>query len=88
MKTTTEQTKLNRPEHKTRKRSTFRVGPEEITHRTIMRDLLFSVYHTDLVDCLDRGGQTAVHTEYLVVYHRREGQVVKHLAGGDVCVII
>ena len=44
-----------------------------------MRDLLFPVYHPDLINSLDGGREPTVHTEDLVVYHGREGQVIEDL---------
>ena len=61
---------------------TLRVRPEEITHWTVVWDFLFPVDDANLINCLDRGGQSAVNTEYLVVDHCGEGQVVKHLRSG------
>lgn len=44
---------------------TFRVGPQEVTHGPVMGNFLFSVNGPNLVQCLDGGGQAAVHTEDL-----------------------
>jgi hypothetical protein len=42
------------------------VGPEEVAHRALVRDLLHTVDGPDVVQGIDRGGQTAVQTEDLV----------------------
>lgn len=44
---------------------TFRVRPKKITHGTIMRNLLFAIYRSYLVQCLNRGGQATVDTKDL-----------------------
>lgn len=44
---------------------TFRVRPEQVTHRPVMGHLLLSVNGPDLVQGLDGGGETPVHTEDL-----------------------
>ena len=46
-----------------------------------MGHFLLPVDDPDLINSLDRGGQSTVYTEYLVVNHRREGQVVENLSG-------
>jgi hypothetical protein len=42
------------------------VGPEEVAHRALVRDLLHTVDRPDVVQGIDRGGQTAVQTEDLM----------------------
>lgn len=44
---------------------TFWVRPEEITHGAVVRDLLFPVYGAYLVQCVYRGGETAMDTKHL-----------------------
>lgn len=52
---------------------TFWVRPEEVTHGPIMRHLLLSVNCPNLIQGLDGGGETPVHTEDLQGTARKEG---------------
>jgi len=45
----------------------FWVGPEQVTHGTVVGDLLLAVDGANVVEGLDGGRQTAVHAEYGVV---------------------
>ena len=55
----------------------IRVGPEQIAHGPLVGNLLEPVQGSDVVQGVDAGGQTAVETEDLTVYQRRQGQVVE-----------
>mmetsp|Transcript_39432 Transcript_39432/g.127611 ORF Transcript_39432/g.127611 Transcript_39432/m.127611 type:complete len:314 (-) Transcript_39432:100-1041(-) len=56
-----------------------RVGPHQVAHRAVVRDLLLPVDDADLVEGVDGGGEAAVHAEDLVLDQRRERQVVEDL---------
>jgi hypothetical protein len=45
--------------------SVVRIGPEQVAHRTLVRDLLYTVDRADMVERVDRGGQAAVQAEDL-----------------------
>ena len=47
--------------------SVIRVGPEEVTHGTLVRNLLQPVQGSDVIQSVDTGGQTTVQAEYLTV---------------------
>lgn len=55
------------------------VGPQEITHGTLVRDLLDPVESPDVVEGVDAGGKTAVEAEDLVVDESGEGEVVEEV---------
>mmetsp|Transcript_31083 Transcript_31083/g.91139 ORF Transcript_31083/g.91139 Transcript_31083/m.91139 type:complete len:336 (-) Transcript_31083:76-1083(-) len=57
----------------------LRVGPHQVAHRAVVRDLLLPVDDADLVEGVDGGGEAAVHAEDLVLDQRRERQVVEDL---------
>ena len=56
-----------------------RVGPEEVTHGTLVRNLLQAVQSSDVVQGVDTGGQTAVQAEYLAVNQSCEGEIIKQV---------
>ncbi|KAG7730348.1 hypothetical protein KL933_000143 [Ogataea haglerorum] len=62
------------------------VGPQQVAHEPVVRDLLFAVDQPDLVDRLDRRAQPAVHAQHAAVRARAaqnvrpEREVVKHVA--------
>ena len=56
-----------------------RVGPDEVRHGALVRDLPEPVDDFDLVDRVDRGGQAPVHAEDLVVDHHRQRQEGEHV---------
>ena len=45
----------------------LRVGPEQVTHGTVMRHLLLTIYGADLVQCCNVGREAPMHAEDLVV---------------------
>ena len=55
------------------------VGPEQVTHRAIVGNLLLPVDGSDLVEGLDAGTEAAVNTEDLAVYDGWEGEIVEYL---------
>ena len=55
------------------------VTPEEITHGSIMGNLLLPVYCSDLVKCLYTGTQPSVNTEYLSIDNGWQREIVKYL---------
>jgi hypothetical protein len=42
------------------------VGPEQVAHRSLMRDLLVAVYRADVVERIDGGREAAMKAEDLV----------------------
>ncbi len=58
---------------------TFGVGPEEVAHGAVVRDLDFAVDGADLVEGVDGWREAAVHAEDGVVDERRETQIVENL---------
>ena len=57
----------------------IRIRPDEIRHRTLVRNFAESVNDLDLVDRVDRRRQATVHAEDLVVDDDRERQEVEHV---------
>ncbi len=63
-----------------------RVGPQEVTHRSFMRDLLHTVNGTDMIEGVDGGRKTSVKAEYLgyrwvrvsSCRQQRRGQITHH----------
>ena len=55
------------------------VRPQEVAHRTVVRNLLLPVDGPDLVEGLDAGTEAAVNTEDLAVNDGREGEIVEYL---------
>ena len=53
------------------------VGPEEVTHGTLVWDLLEPVQSSDMVQRVDTRGEAAVQTEYLAVNQCGQWQVVE-----------
>lgn len=58
----------------------IRVGPKQIAHRALLGHLLNAVELSNLVERVDRGRETAVETEDLVLDHRGERQVIEQLS--------
>lgn len=56
-----------------------RVGPHEVGHRSLVRDLAEAVDDLDLVNVVDRRREAAVQADDLVVDHDRQGEKVKHV---------
>ena len=55
------------------------VGPHEITHGSIVRNLLFAINHSDLIQSAYRWRQAAMDAEDFVVNDGCQGQIVKDL---------
>mmetsp|Transcript_16912 Transcript_16912/g.34253 ORF Transcript_16912/g.34253 Transcript_16912/m.34253 type:complete len:228 (-) Transcript_16912:248-931(-) len=66
-----------------------RVRPHHVTHRPLMGDLLAREL-PDVVERVHRGGEAAVDGEQLVLYQRRERQIVKQVSEDlpHVCVAV
>lgn len=60
--------------------SVIRVRPEEITDGTLVRSLLNAIELADLIKCIDRGGETTVEAENLILYDGSERKVVKEFS--------
>lgn len=58
---------------------TIRIRPQQITHRAIMRHLLFPVNHPDLIQRPHRGTQSPMHAKHPPVHNRPQTQVIKHV---------
>lgn len=56
-----------------------RVGPEQVTHRTFMRHLLYPVQSSDVIEGINGGGEPAVEAEDLVVDKGGEGEVIEEV---------
>jgi hypothetical protein len=59
-----------------------RVGPEEVAHRSLVRDLLDAVDGADVIEGVDGGREAAVEAEDLVVDEGGEGEVVEKVGEG------
>ena len=59
----------------------FGVGirPDQIGHGALVWDLAEAVYDLDLVDRVNRRGETTMHAEYLVVDHNAQGEKIEHV---------
>mmetsp|Transcript_3560 Transcript_3560/g.6810 ORF Transcript_3560/g.6810 Transcript_3560/m.6810 type:complete len:278 (+) Transcript_3560:505-1338(+) len=57
----------------------LRVGPHEVAHGAVVRNLLLAVDDPYLVERVDRWRQAAVYAENLVLDERREGEIVENL---------
>lgn len=59
----------------------FGVGirPDQIGHGALVRDLTEAVYDLDLVDRVNRRGETTMHAEYLVVDHNAQRKKIEHV---------
>jgi hypothetical protein len=55
----------------------IRIGPNQVAHGSLMRNLLHSIQITCMIKCIDRRRQPSMETEYAVCYYRRHGQVIK-----------
>lgn len=60
--------------------SVIRVRPEEITDGTLVRSLLNAIELADLIKCIDRGGETTVEAENLILNDSCERKVVKEFS--------
>ena len=60
--------------------SVIRVRPEEITDGTLVRSLLNAIELADLIKCIDRGGETTVEAENLILNDGSERKVVKEFS--------
>ena len=60
--------------------SVIRVRPEEITDGTLVRSLLNAIELADLIKCIDRGGETTVEAENLILDDGSERKVVKEFS--------
>lgn len=58
------------------------IAPDEITERTLMRNLLCTSYDTDLVDGANFRAETTMNTENLAVDDSSKDQEVEYLATG------
>ena len=56
------------------------VRPEKVTNGSFVRGLLDAIKLTDLVQCVDTGGQATVKAEYLVFHHSGKGKVIEKLS--------
>ena len=59
----------------------FRVAPDQVAERALVRDLLRARDDADLVERADLGREAAVHAEHLAVDDGGQGQEVEDLAG-------
>jgi hypothetical protein len=55
------------------------VGPQQVTHGSLVRHLLQTILLDDVVQRVDRRGQTAVQTEDLLLDQRGQGQVIEEV---------
>ena len=53
------------------------IRPEEITDGTLVRSLLNAIELADLIKCIDRGGETTVEAENLILDDGSERKVVE-----------
>ena len=59
--------------------SVVRVGPEEVTHGTLVRNLLQPVQGSDVVQGVDTRRQTAVEAEDLTVNQSCQGEIIEQI---------
>jgi hypothetical protein len=57
----------------------IRVRPQEVTHGTLVGNLLNAIKSSDVIESIDTGGETTVETENLVVDEGGEGKVVEEV---------
>lgn len=55
------------------------IAPHQVTECTLMRNLLSSGDHPDLIDGANFGAETAVHAEHCSVHDGSEHEEIKHL---------
>jgi len=55
------------------------VTPQQIAHRPFMRDLLYTIDTSHMVQGVDTGRQSTMETEDLVIDERGEGEVVEEV---------
>lgn len=53
------------------------ITPQQITHGPLVRHLLDSIQRPDIIECINRWGQTAVKTEDLVLDQSCQWEVVE-----------
>ena len=56
------------------------VTPEKIAHGTFVRNLLYTIQRTDVIESVDRGTQTTMKAENLVIDESGEGEVVEEVS--------
>lgn len=54
-----------------------RVGPNQIAHRPFVRNLLYPIQITRVIERVNGGRKSAMQAEYAIRYHCRHGQIVK-----------
>jgi len=65
---------------KTPARNIIRIGPEQVAHGSVMRNLLLSIYSPNLIDSLQHRTQAAVDAKDAAVDDGAQGEIIKDFA--------
>ena len=65
-----------------------RVGPEEVTHWTLVRDLLESVQGADVIQSVDTWAEAAMETEDLAVHQCRQGEIIEQILSRNIALLL